>query len=159
MDLNLRPINYENGLRCIDINLSDEIILCVDYRKMTPDIIVAFLKNLNLPFEVKTEEIFNHFKNLKDAGWYYHIRDYILTESRKSVDYLTQRLKYITDHYDVSINMEFINTVHKYEVSASYLYSEKIVNIKAYSNIMDCLDVLEVELDNLKSECKSMNDL
>ena len=48
MDLKLKPINYEIGLSCIDTNLSDKIILFVDYKRMTPVNIISFLKNLNL---------------------------------------------------------------------------------------------------------------
>ena len=148
----LKPINFENGLNVIDSSLSDKIISFVDYRNITIKScanVFVFLKDLNLPFEV-TDQTFDHFMKLAESvkgGWYYHIRDYILMESRKTTEYLKQRLIYLTAHYDISIDISFEGGCNQYAVSYTFLQSDKTFMLKSYSDIMDCLDVLEVRVD------------
>ena len=152
--MNLRAINYENGLSCIDINLSDKIIMFVDYKDKSPFNIVNFLKSLNLPFEIGTGlEAVKYFENLnKNGGMYYHIRDYILSESRKTTEYLRQRLGYLSDKYDINIEMNFENGSNQYAVSYNFLHTNKCFSLKSYSDIMDCLDILEFNIEEYLQE-------
>ena len=150
--MNLRAINYENGLSCVDINLSESIVSYCDYSKKDIKSLKVFLDSIPIlkQFRYLTEAYLSSYfgPNLIN---YYSVRDLIMNFLRETNIYLDLRLKYITDRYDVNVNIQFINTIHRYEVSASYLYSDKIVNIRDYSDIMDSLDVLEVSLEDLKS--------
>lgn len=150
----LRPINFENGLKAIDVNLSDKIIMFVDYKDKSPFNIVNFLKSLNLPFEIRTGlEAIKYFENLnKNGGMYYYIRDYILSESRKTTDYLRRRLCYLSDKYDINIKMNFENGNNQYNVSYNFLHTDKCFSLKSYSDIMDCLDVLEFNIEEYLRE-------
>ncbi len=149
----LKPINFENGLKIIDHSLSDKIILLCDYKKINVNSctnIIRFLKELNLPFEVNVDDALNHFRTLAETvsgGWYYHIRDYILVESRKTTEYLRQRLIYLSDCYDIGINISFESGCNQYAVSYEFLHDKKNFMLKSYSDIMDCLDVLEVRVE------------
>ena len=159
---NLKSINISNGLNVICSTLSDSIISFVDYRKITPMNILIFLKGLNLPFEVDTDKTINYFMKLSetvDGGWYYHIRDYILYESRKTINYLRQRLIYLSDNYDISIDISFENGSNRYAVSYNFLHNDKNFMIKPYSDIMDCLDVLEVQVEEYLSNLKKDSNL
>ena len=156
---NLKSINISNGLNIISSNLSDRIISFVDYKKITPMNILIFLKGLNLHFEVDTDKTINHFMKLSEtvnSSWYYHIRDYILYESRKTIIYLRQRLIYLSDKYDISIDITFENGNNQYAVSYTFLYNNKTFMIKPYSDIMDCLDVLEVQVEEYLSNLSNL---
>lgn len=147
----LKPINFENGLKYIDLNLSDSIIMFCDYREKNLENLEFFLSSIPelkrfLDKFLSIDNMVYYFVGGNRTINYYGIRDFILSYLRESIDYLNLRLKYISDKYDVDINISFINTVHKFEVGASYLNSEEYVRIKDYDNLMDSLDILEIEL-------------
>jgi hypothetical protein len=152
----LKSINFENGLECIDLNLSDSIITFCDYRKKNLENLETFFNSIpvlkRFSHNLSFDDMVNYFVNDNKTINYYSIRDFILSQLRESMDYLNLRLKYITDKYDIDVNMSFINTVHKFEVEASYLNSEDYIRIKDYDNLMDSLDILEIELEKLKTK-------
>lgn len=159
---NLKSINISNGLDVISSNLSDSIISFVDYKKIVPMNVLIFLKDLDLQFEVDTDKTLKYFMKLAetvDGGWYYHIRDYILYESRKTTDYLRQRLIYLSDKYDIGIDIAFEGCSNQYAVSYTFLHNNKTFMIKPYSDIMDCLDVLEVQVEEYLSNLKKDSNL